>query len=47
MLLIDADQIVTVNLYDEQIEEYITKQMTIKEMIIAYTEEGIVKEEYK
>lgn len=37
---INAEQWVTVNIYDEEHDEYLDKTMTIKEMLDAYTNEG-------
>ena len=41
MTLIDGDRIVTAQLYDDEHEEFIEKEMSIIDFINAYTEEGV------
>ena len=41
MALIDGDKIVTVQLYDDEHEEFTEKKMSIIEIINAYTTEGV------
>lgn len=40
MRQIDADAIITVQMFDDEYEEYITKTMTVGEFIDSFTEEG-------
>lgn len=41
MTLIDGDRIVTAQLYDDEYEEFIEKEMSIIEFLTAYTNEGV------
>ena len=41
MLLIEGDRIVTVQIYDDECEEYISKEMSIIDFINTYTDEGV------
>ena len=41
MMLIDGDRIVTVQLYDDEHEEFTEKKMSIIDYINAYTNEGV------
>lgn len=43
MRLIDADMIVSVELYEDEYEEYYTERMTIADFIDRFTEEGCPK----
>lgn len=41
MTLIDGDRIVTAQLYDDEYEEFIEKEMSIIDYVNAYTDEGV------
>lgn len=41
MTLIDGDKIVTVQIYDDEHEEFMGKKMSIIDAINAYTDEGV------
>ena len=41
MTLIDGDRIITAQLYDDEYEEFIEKEMSIIDYINAYTTEGV------
>ena len=41
MTLIDGDKIVTAHLYDDGMEEFIEKKMSIIEFVNAYSDEGV------
>ena len=43
MKLIDGDRIVTVQLYDDEHEEFVEKKMSIIDCIDAYTDEGVTE----
>lgn len=40
MKWINAEQLVTVTVFDEEHEEYLDKTMSVEEMLDAYTHEG-------
>lgn len=42
MTLIDVDRIITVQIYDDEHEEFTEKKMSIIDFINAYTDEGVI-----
>lgn len=43
MTLIDGDRIVTVQIYDDEHEEYTEKKMSVIDFIDTYTDEGVTE----
>ena len=41
MTVIDGDKIITVQIYDDEFEEFTEKQMNIIEFVNAYSDEGV------